>query len=55
MQHFLPHYLTFDLDINTVEKYDMKLLFGLWVYHFKFYDFKYEEPKLDFVDLKVKL
>lgn len=40
--------------MHAVEEWDLKMLFGLWNYHFKFFNFKYEEPKLDFVDIDVK-
>ena len=53
MQVFLPHYLTFDMNLKAHEEWDLKFLFGLWTYHIQFYDFKYKEPTLDFVDVKV--
>jgi hypothetical protein len=53
MQRFLPHFITYDMHLKETEHWDLKLLFGLLTYHFKWTDIRYEQPTMDMVDTKI--
>jgi len=50
MQYFLPHYVTFDIDLDKKEEWEVDLLFGLWKYKFEWSNIKYDQPDLDILD-----
>lgn len=54
MQKFLPHFLTYDIDLNKKTELDMSMMMGWWVYHFIFEDVRYDIPKLDMRDTKIR-
>lgn len=55
MGKFLPHYLAYDVPFSKIkEEYDLKLLFGLWTYHYEFTNIHFPEPKLELKDTKIK-
>lgn len=53
MQEFLPHFVTYDLDLEKHQKWDFSLLFGLLKYEMIFENIKFDQPTFDMLDTRV--